>query len=171
MIVLATGALVTGGMLVGFACGLLLAGQAPTAVPVAMLAVVAGAIGARQLLRLGRWPASRIGFFRDRMLVVLSQHQVQARWSEIELISLADQSEWGALAWPAVRLTDRLTVRLRGGGSFSFRPASVGLEPIACRDLMLRLRDQPVLRTRLPAFGLAFSKGPPHAGELIRPEL
>lgn len=171
MIVLAAGALVAGGMLAGFAAGLALAGRIATGVPVAMLAVVAGAVGARQLLRLGRWPASRIGFFRDRLLLVQGHHQVQARWSEIELISLADLSEWGALEWPAVRLTDRLTVRLQGGGSLSFRPASVGLDPIACRDLMLRLRDQPVLRTRLPAFGLAFSKRSPHAGELIHPEL
>ena len=70
-------------------------------------------------------------------------------------------------------MTDRLTIQLKDEPALTFKPAVVGLEPSACRDLILRLRDDPKLRSRLPEFDslrdLAIS--PVVAGELIEPRL
>ena len=68
------------------------------------------------------------------------------------MVSLSDQSEWGSVSWPEVRLTDRLTIRLRRARPLSFRPNAFGLEPVACRDLILELRDDPDRRLQLPEF-------------------
>ncbi len=93
---------------------------------------------------------------------------MRALWGRMESVTLTDPN-----AWPSVRLTDRLTIQLRDEQPVSFKPARVGLDPVACRDLILRLRDDPKLRTRLPEFDslrdLAIS--PVVAGELIEPRI
>jgi hypothetical protein len=160
-------------LLMGLA-GRLVAGKEPAAgVLAAMLAVVALAAGVRQARRLRWWPRSRLGFFRDQLVLVHRNREVQAPWSELEVVSLANQGEWAAVRWPEIQLTDRLTIRLRRRGRLSFRPASVGLDPSACLDFVLRLRDEPALRERLPVFDsrIRFSAYPVRFGELIHPEL
>ncbi|MDQ6878161.1 MAG: hypothetical protein M3082_10795 [Candidatus Dormibacteraeota bacterium] len=139
-------------------------------------AVVAGAAG----LRLRSWPLGRLGFFRDRMVVIQGRHEMRAVWARMETVTLSDPG-----AWPNVRLTDRLTIHFRNEPPLGFKPAQFGLEPSACRDLILRLRDDVKLRARLPEFDsardLAISArerglvGPDGrrvvAGELIEPRL
>jgi hypothetical protein len=137
-----------------------------------MLASVALATLARTVVRLRRWPRSRLGFFRDRLVLVQGRTELQARWEQLESVTLADQGDWAAARWPEITLTDRLTVRLRPQRRISFRPASFGVEPAACRDLMLRLRDDVALRDRLPPFeasGLASI--PLRTGEQVKPDL
>lgn len=143
------------------------------ALVVGMLAVVAMAVAVRTIRRLRRWPANRLAFFRDRLVLVQGRTEVQALWDRIELVSLADNSEWGSARWPEISLTDRLTVGLGHNRLFSFRPAACGLEPIACRDLILRLRDDTQLRLRLPEFDslLDLTRRPVQTGEFIRPRL
>jgi hypothetical protein len=138
-----------------------------------MLTAVAGAVVGRTALRLRRWPSGRLGFFRDRLVLMQGRTQLQAPWERMDTVTLADQGDWAADRWPEIRLTDRLTVRMRPARRFSFRPATFGVEPAACRDLMLRLRDEPELRIRLPRFDSvhALAAMPLHAGELVRPEL
>jgi hypothetical protein len=76
-------------------------------------------------------------------------------------------------SWPRVRLTDRLTISFKNEPPLKFKPAQFGLDPSACRDLMIRLRDDSRLRARLPEFDsvrdLAIS--PVVAGDLIEPRL
>lgn len=137
-----------------------------------MLTSVAAAVVVRTALRLRRWPTSRLGFFRDRLVLMQGTTELQARWEQLETVTLADQGDWAAARWPEITLTDRLTVRLRPERRISFRPATFGVEPAACRDLMLRLRDDVALRERLPEFGSRdLSSMPLHTGELVRPEL
>ena len=160
-------------LLVGLAGGLVAGKELAAGVVAGMFAAVALAAGVRQARRLRWWPQSRLGFFRDRLVLMQWDREMQAPWSELEVVSLANRSEWSALTWPAIQLTDRLTVRLRHRSSFSFRPAAVGLDPGGCLDLVLRLRDEPALRQRLPVFDsrIRFSTYPVQSGELIRPEL
>ncbi len=75
----------------------------------------------------------------------------------------------GALGASAVGLT----IRLRNEQPFGFKPAHFGLEPAACRDLILRLRDDAGLRSRLPEFDSArdLAISPIVSGELIKPGL
>ena len=119
-------------------------------------------------LKLRRWPPARLGFFRDRILVIQGRHEMRALWSAMETVTLAEPG-----AWPRVRITDRLTIRFRNEAPLSFKPAAFGLEPAACRDLILRLRDDPKLRTRLPEFDSLrdLVVSPIVAGELIEPRL
>ena len=172
------------GLFAGAALGvmLVLAGSAGllaaihrllAALVAAMLALVSGAVLLRTLIRLRRWPTARLGFFRDRLVLVQGRTELQAQWELVETVTLADQGDWSAGRWPEVRLTDRLTVRVQAGRRFSFRPATFGVEPAACRDLVLRLRDEPQLRDKLPEFDsiLDLSSRPLHAGDLARPEL
>ena len=135
--------------------------------------MVAAAVVARLVIRLRRWPAGRLAVFRDRLVLVSGRLELQAAWAEIATASLADHSEWGWAFWLEIRLTERLSVRLRSGRSFSFRPKTFGLEPAACRDLFLTLRDDQGLRERLPVFdsALDLATRPLHIGELIRPQL
>ena len=151
----------------------LLTGYGLAGLVLGMLTAVAGAVVARTVLRLRRWPSSRLGFFRDRLVLVQGRTELQAPWERLDTVTLADQGDWAAARWPEIRLTDRLTVRLRPTRRFSFRPATFGVEPAACRDLMLRLRDEPELRARLPDFGSVrdLASMPLHTGELVRPEL
>jgi hypothetical protein len=153
--------------------GTLLSSRDLAGLVLGMLAAVAMAVVGRTALRLRRWPHSRLGFFRDRLALVQGRTVVHAPWDQIETVTLADQGDWAAARWPEITLTDRLTVRLRPSRRFSFRPATFGVEPVACRDLMLRLRDEPALRRRLAEYdaGKPLSAMPLHTGELARPEL
>lgn len=170
---LAAAAGLTAGVLFSAAGWLLLVDSPWSALPPAMLGVVALAVVARMARRIRRWPPSRLGFFRDRLVLVQGPIELQAAWDMVVGATLARQGETGSLEWPEISLTDRLTVRLEASRSFSFRPATFGLEPAACRDLVLRLRDDGQLRTRLPEFDseLDLSRRPLQTGDLIRPQL
>jgi hypothetical protein len=165
-------ALAVSAALLAIAC-VLLAFQDGVGVLFLPLGLAPIPLAIQQGLRARAWPSSRLGLFRDRLVLADDGSEIHAPWSDVEGATLADVSEWGVLAWPEVRLTDRLTTRLRGGRAFSFRPVRFGLDPVACRDLMLRLRDEPKLRERLPQFeaGIAFSRHPVRAGELLRPRM
>jgi hypothetical protein len=119
-------------------------------------------------VKLVTWPPARLCFFRDRMLVIEGRHEMRALWASMEAVTLSEPG-----AWPQVRVTDRLTIQLKNEPPLLLRPKRFGLEPAACRDLILRLRDEPSLRSRLPEFDsmrdLAIS--PVVAGELIDPRL
>jgi hypothetical protein len=145
----------------------------PAAVLLGILAGTASAFAVRSLRRLRRWPPGRLGFFRDRLVVIQGSTELRALWNRIEVCGLAAQGDWASTTWPEVRLTDRLTVRLRGEPAIVFRPAAFGLEPAACRDLIMRLRDEPSLRERLPEFDSALDLRvrPLMSGELIQPRI
>jgi hypothetical protein len=140
---------------------------------IAGAAFAAGAVGAAGLaawagLRLRSWPPARLGFFRDRILVIQGRHEMRAVWSAMETVTLAEPG-----AWPRVKLTDRLTIRFRNEPPLTFKPATFGLQPAACRDVILKLRDDPKLRARLPEFDSLrdLVVSPIVAGELIEPRL
>jgi hypothetical protein len=133
----------------------------------------AGAVGGALLagwagLKLRRWPPARLGFFRDRLLVLQGRHEMRALWTAMQAVTLSEPN-----SWPKVKLTDRLTIQFKNEPPLSFKPATFGLEPAACRDLIVRLRDDPKLRARLPEFDslrdLAIS--PVVAGDFIEPRL
>jgi hypothetical protein len=140
---------------------------------VAAIALGAGAAGAAVVavwaaFQIQAWPANKLGFFRDRIVVVQGRHEMRALWELMESVTLSDPD-----SWPKVRMTDRLTLRFRNETPLSFKPARFGLEPAACRDLILRLRDDTRLRSRLPEFDSArdLTISPIVAGELIKPRL
>jgi len=140
---------------------------------VAGVALGAGAIGATVVavwaaIQVHSWPASKLAFFRDRIVVVQGRHEMRGLWDVMESITLSEPD-----SWPKVRMTDRLTIRLRNEPEFGFKPALFGLEPAACRDLILRLRDDARLRSRLPEFDSArdLTVSPIVSGELIKPRL
>ncbi|HXD81444.1 MAG TPA: hypothetical protein VNU27_07705 [Candidatus Acidoferrum sp.] len=137
------------------------------------LALAVGALGGAGLggwgaWGLATWPSGKLGLFRDRLVVIQGRHEMRAVWSLIETITLSEPG-----AWPHVRLTDRLTISFTNEPPLTLKPAQFGLDPPACRDLMIRLRDDSRLRARLPEFDsvrdLAIS--PVVAGELIEPRL
>lgn len=133
------------------------------------LGSIAGAVlAARSARRLLSWPPARLCLFRDRILVIRGRHEMRAVWTAMGAVTLSEPG-----AWPKVNLTDRLTIQLRNEPPLVLEPATFGLEPAACRDLIVRLRDEPKLRARLPEFDsirdLAIS--PVVAGELIEPRL
>jgi hypothetical protein len=119
-------------------------------------------------LKLRAWPSGKLGFFRDRLVVVYGRHELGAVWSAMESVTLSDPD-----SWPEVRLTDRLTIKFRSEAPLSFRPALFGVEPAACRDLIIRLRDDKRLRAKLPEFDSArdLAASPTVAGELVEPRL
>ncbi len=136
-------------------------------------AFAAGTVGAAGLavwagLRLRTWPPAKLGFFRDRLLVIQARHEMRAVWTAMEAVTLSEPDQW-----PKVRVTDRLTIRFKNEPPLSFKPAAFGLEPSACRDLILKLRDDPQLRARLPEFDSLRDLVvlPIVAGELIEPRL
>jgi hypothetical protein len=140
---------------------------------IAAVALGAGSLGGAfvavwALLRLIHWPPARLCFFRDRLLVIQGRHEMRALWSAMQTVTLSDPH-----SWPAVKVTDRLTIQFKNEAPMSFKPAVFGLQPTACRDLIVRLRDDPKLRARLPEFDsvrdLAIS--PVVAGELIEPRI
>jgi hypothetical protein len=119
---------------------------------VASIALGSGAVGAALVaawaaIQVHAGPANRLGFFRDRMVVIQRRHEMRALWENMESVTLSDPG-----SWPNVRVTDRLTIGLRNEPSFDFKPAQFGLEPAACRDAILQLRDDAGLRSRLPEF-------------------
>jgi hypothetical protein len=119
-------------------------------------------------MQLRAWPSGKLAFFRDRMLVIQGRHEMRALWSLMETVTLSDLN-----MWPRVRLTDRLTIHFRNEPPLGFKPAQFGLQPAACRDLILRLRDDARLRARLPEFDSVrdLAVSPVVAGELIEPRL
>ncbi len=140
---------------------------------VAGIALGAGSIGAWVVaiwaaFQLRAWPASRLGFFRDRIVVLQGRHEMRALWDHMDSVTLSDPD-----SWPRVRMTDRLTIRFRNEPPFGFKPAHFGLEPASCRDLILRLRDDAEVRSRLPEFDSVrdLTVSPIVAGELIKPGL
>jgi hypothetical protein len=169
----AVAALAVAAVLAAATATLLLAGHDLASLLLGTLAALAGAVVGRTVLRLRRWPTSRLGFFRDRLVLVQGRTRLQAPWEQLDTVTLADQGDWATARWPEITLTDRMTVRLRPARRFSFRPATFGVEPAACRDLMLRLRDEPALRARLPEYDAArdLASMPLHTGDLVRPEL
>lgn len=138
------------------------------AVPLAAGAAAGIATAAWAAIQLRRWPARKLALFRDRLVVIQGRHEMRAVWSLIETVTLAETD-----AWPDFRLTDRLTIQSRNEAPLRFRPAVFGLEPTACRDLILRLRDDAKLRSRLPEFDSArdLAISPVVSGELIEPRL
>lgn len=130
--------------------------------------VGAGVVAVWAAVQVQAWPASKLGFFRDRIVVVQGRHEMRALWELMESVTLSDPD-----SWPKVRMTDRLTLRFRNEPPLSIKPARFGLEPAACRDLILRLRDDTRLRSRLPEFDSArdLTISPIVAGELIKPRL
>jgi hypothetical protein len=130
--------------------------------------VGAGLVAASAALQLRSWPLGRLAFFRDRIVVIQGRHEMRAVWTLMDTVTLSDPG-----SWPNVRLTDRLTIHFRNEPPLGFKPAQFGLEPAACRDLILRLRDDARLRARLPEFDSArdLAMSPVVAGELIEPRL
>jgi hypothetical protein len=130
--------------------------------------VLGAGIAAWSAWRLLRWPRARLCFFRDRMLVIEGKHEMRAVWTAMEAVTLSEPH-----SWPHVKVTDRLTIQIKGEPALVIKPATFGLEPAACRDLIVRLRDDPNARVRLPEFDswrdLVVS--PVVAGELIDPRL
>jgi hypothetical protein len=140
---------------------------------VAAVALTGGSIGAALIavsaaMQLRSWPHGRLGFFRDRMVIIQGRHEIRALWNRMETVTLADPG-----SWPNIRLTDRLTMHSRNESPVGFKPAQFGLQPVACRDLILRLRDDPKLRARLPEFDSArdLAGSALMAGERIEPRL
>ena len=140
---------------------------------IAAFALGAGAAGGLALAawsawRLVRWPRARLCLFRDRMLVIEGKHEMRAVWTAMEAVTLSEPH-----SWPHVKVTDRLTIQLKNEPALIIKPKTFGLEPAACRDLIVRLRDDPKARARLPEFDswrdLAIS--PVVAGELTDPRL
>jgi hypothetical protein len=118
--------------------------------------------------KLTMWPHGRIGFFRDRLVVIQGKHEMSVLWGAMETVTLSQPD-----SWPRVKLTDRLTLKFKTDSPLAFKPAEFGLEPAACRDLILRLRDDSRLRARLPEFDSArdLAISPVVAGELTEPRL
>jgi hypothetical protein len=162
----------------GLACAFVFAALAALAMDLAEgftpgLALAAGSLAGLALAgwsawRLKSWPSGKLAFFRDRLVVIIGKHEMSAVWSAMETVTLSAPD-----SWPHVRLTDRLTINFKHEPAISFKPAQFGLSPSACRDLILRLRDDSRLRARLPEFDSArdLAVSPVVAGELIEPRL
>ena len=140
---------------------------------VAAIALAAGSLGGLIFAgwagwKLSKWPSGKLGFFRDRLVVIQGKHEMGVLWSAMESVTLSEPN-----SWPDVRLTDRLTVNFKNEPPLRFKPVQFGLEPAACRDLIIRLRDDSRLRARLPEFDSArdLAISPVVAGELIKPAL
>jgi hypothetical protein len=140
---------------------------------VAAVALAGGSLGGLIIAgwagwRLRMWPSGRLGFFRDRLVVIQGKHEMSVVWGAMETVTLSRPD-----SWPHVRLTDRLTLKFKNDPPLAFKPAEFGLDPPACRDLIIRLRDDSRLRARLPEFDSArdLAISPVVAGELIEPRL
>lgn len=151
---------------------LLVVGQ-PVGILLVVLAVLPVPLAVQQCLQARHFAAFRLGLFSDRLIVLAGPQECQVPWADIETATLGDTSEWAAVAWPKVRLTGRLTVRSADGSTLRFRPVEVGLAPIACRDLVLQLRDDEPSRLRLPAYdpALPLARRPARSGEQLQPLL
>ena len=164
-------ALALAAALLGGAAWLLVNGSGWAAMVASMLAGVALAVVARMIRRLRHWPPSRLGAFADRLVLVQGRVEMQAPWEMVETATLAAPKDAEVPGWSELRLTDLLRVRLRQGRTFSLRPAVFGLEASACRDLVLKLRDDPTLRAQFPEFDsmLDLETRPIHTGGLTGP--
>lgn len=138
---------------------------------VAAVALGCGAAGACvvvgwAILRLRRWPDGKLGLFRDRLLVVRARHEMRALWESMATVTLGDPG-----SWPDFKMTDRVTITFRNEAPVRFKPAEFGLDSVACRDMILRLRDEVELRQRLPEFDSArdLAATPVVAGERFEP--
>lgn len=138
---------------------------------VAAIALGGGAFGACAVAfwagwRLRQWPAGKLALFRDRLLVIHDRHEMRALWEAMDSITLADTG-----SWPDLKMTDRVTISLRNEPPIRFKPAEFGLDAMACRDMILRLRDDLPLRERLPEFDSArdLAASPVVAGERYEP--
>lgn len=138
---------------------------------VAAIALGAGAGGALGVAvwagwRLRRWPDGKLALFRDRVLVIHDRHEMRALWDLMDTVTLADPA-----GWPDYRITDQITITFRNEPPVRFKPARFGLEATACRDMILRLRDEPNLRQKLPEFDSArdLTASPVVAGERFEP--
>src|SRR5258708_32479928 len=105
------------------------------------LALAVGALGGAGLgawagWGLAIWPSGKLGLFRDRLVGLQGRHEMRAVWALIETITLS-----GLGAWPHVRRTDRLTISFTNEPPLTFTTAPFGLDPRACRDLMIQLRE------------------------------
>lgn len=165
---LVVGALAVGG----FGVVLLLLGR-PEGLLLAILALLPLPLAVHQCVRARHLAAFRLGLFRDRLVVLADQTERQVPWTDIDTATLGDTSEWATMAWPQVRLTGRLTVRRADGSTVRFRPVEVGLAPVACRDLVLQLRDQESSRLRLPQYdpAIPLARHPVQSGEQLQPLL
>ncbi|HVC99597.1 MAG TPA: hypothetical protein VNG93_00410 [Candidatus Dormibacteraeota bacterium] len=171
--------LAASGAAVGVTFGLVAAlvwwfeGSGPAALALGAGALIGVGLAAWAGWQLRVWPPCRLGFFRDRMVVVQGRVEQHALWDRVETASLAAPTDWSTDRWSEIRISDRLTVHLRRGKPIALRPADFGLEPSGCRDLVLTLRDDRVLRARLPEFdsALDLSERPVVSGELITPRL
>ncbi len=153
----------------GVLSGLAMAAQVwPAALPLAAGSLGGAALAALAAWQLATWPPGKLGFFRDRVVVIQGRHEMRALWSAMETVTLAVPG-----SWPKVRLTDRLTISLKNEPALAFKPAQFGLDPPGCRDLMIRLRDDSRLRGRLPEFDSVrdLAASPVVAGELTEPPL
>ena len=166
-------ALALAAALLGAGAWLVRHGGGWAALIAAMLAGVALAVLTRMIRRLRHWPPSRLGLFADRLVMVQGRLEMQAPWELVETATLASSVDREGGGWADLRLSDRLTVRMAQGRSISLRPVVFGLEPAACRDVVLRLRDDAALRARLPEFDsmLDLVGRPLQTGDLIRPQL
>lgn len=164
---LVVGALGVGGLGVV----LLVLGQ-PEGILLVILSLLPLPLAVHECVRARHLAAYRLGLFRDR-LVLLAGDESQVPWKDIETATLGDTSEWATLAWPKVQLTGRLTVRRADGTTLHFRPVEVGLAPVACRDLVLQLRDQESFRLRLPTYdpAIPLARHPARSGEQLQPLL
>jgi hypothetical protein len=126
----------------------------------------------QQTLQACRLRAGRLAVYRDELVLLQQGKEDHVPWSRIETATLGDHSEWAALSWPQIRLTDRLTIAT-SEQAIRFRPADLGVAPVACRDLVLQLRDDPIARDRLPAFDptIPIRRQPTSAGDQLRPRL
>jgi hypothetical protein len=140
----------------------------PAGLALAVGAAGGAALGAWAGWGMARWPSCKLGLFRDRLVVIQGRHEMRAIWSLMETVTLSEPG-----SWPRVHLTDRLTISSKNEPPLKFKPAHFGLDPSACRDLMIRLRDDSRLRARLPEFDSArdLAISPIVAGELIEPRL
>lgn len=146
------------------------------AVGFAAFAVVLILLGARTFLRLRHWPPGRIGFFRDRLVLLEGNTEQHIPWDRIEIATLGSATGWFSGRTQLINLTDRLTLRMarwRGPHLVTFRPAEFGLDPVSCRDLVLHARDDRQARARLPEFDsvLDLTVRPVVAGELTTPRI
>lgn len=172
IILLAIATAATAAALAAATLWLLIRGGLEQASLLGVAAIFAVAFVLRSADRLRRWPLATIAFFRDGLVIRTGKNEVRAPWDRVDLVTLAEPSEWTALRWPEVRLSDRLTVRMRGGPDFRLHPPSFGLDPIACRDLVLRLRDEPAARAGLPEFDSMLDLiSRREVGELMKPRL